>query len=352
MDPRAFVPPRCPNRSCDRHRQPVPDFFRRAGSYRPSCRTHPVPRFECRSCGRGFSFQTFRLDYRDRRPDLNLALLERLVGGATLRHCARSLRADCKTVQRKFRKIARHLRLLDRNLLRRLPPHLVLCLDEQEDFEATRTKPVTIPIVVDQLSKLIVVSDVAPIRRAGSRGSAARRKLDRQEALEGRRQDRGRSCIRRLFGRLERLLGGQAAELVTDSKTSYASEHRRRFGSRVVHRRISSVVPKSVSSPLFPIHLTQAMVRCSNARMRRRSWAKSKRHSALKLQLAIFGVFRNWHRQRHNSDPWHFTPAVSLGLTTRRIELVELLAWRQDWRTRSIHPQCPDGARAILEHCA
>lgn len=347
MDPKQFTPPRCPNRGCAKHWQPTPAFFRRVGSYRPRCRTVPVPRFECRDCGRGFSRQTFRLDYRDRRPELNAPLFERLTGGATLRHCSRTLGADCKTIQRKFRKLSRHLRILDRSLLRRLPSGCTLVLDEQEDFETTRTKPVTIPVVVERVSKLVVAVDVAAIRRVARKGSRGRRRLERQESREGRRRDDSRRCLRHVFGRLARLLEGKNAALVTDCKSSYATECRRIHQARFHHLRVPSDLPKDVASPLFPVHLAQSMIRCSNARMRRRSWAKSKSRRMLRLQLAMFAAFRNWHRQRHNADPRSYTPGVCLGLVARRLEAQEMLAWRQDWRERSAHPLSQDGSTCI-----
>lgn len=347
MDLSTFVPPRCPNRSCEQHWRPRGKFFRRVGSYRPKCRTHSIPRFECRVCGEGFSFQTFRMDYRDKRPDWNPEVIDRLTGGATLRYIARRLKADCKSIQRKFQKLARHLRVLDRSLLPQLPAGRVLCFDEQEDFETTRTKPVTVPIVVDRESKFVVLTAVAPIRRMARRGSRAHRRLERQEKKEGRRRDYGRRCVRRVFGRLQKLLADRQADLITDAKWSYTSEHKRRFPTTVAHSRIPSWVKKDTMSPLFAIHLTQSMTRCSNARMRRRTWAKSKKRRILGLQLAVFAVFRNWHRQRTNEDHWSFTPGVSLGLVKERIEIPDLLAWRQDWRRRSPHPLSRGGETAI-----
>lgn len=352
MIPDDFVPPRCPNRACEQHWRPRSRFFRKAGSYRPQCRQAAIPRFECKTCDRGFSFQTFRMDYRDKRPDLNAEIFDRLTAGATLRFLARRLRANCKSIQRKFEKLARHLRAFDRSMLPALPAGRILCLDEQEDFETTRTKPVTIPIVVDRASKFVVLTDVSPIRRMARRGSRARRRLERQERAEGRRRDDSRQCVRRLFGRLQRLLSDRPAELVTDAKVSYASEHRRRFANSVIHSRIPSWVKKDTMSPLFAVHLTQSMVRCSNARMRRRTWAKSKKRRLLELQLAVFAVFRNWHRQRTNADAWSFTPAVALGLTKQRIEVEDLVAWRQDWRRRSPHPLSKDGSTAIQDWVA
>ena len=83
-----ITPPRCPNRDCSQHTSPAPRFYVRHGYYRPRCRRTPVPRFQCRTCHRTFSSQTFRHDYRDRRPECNVRLFEMLVSGSGLRQAA------------------------------------------------------------------------------------------------------------------------------------------------------------------------------------------------------------------------------------------------------------------------
>ena len=79
----------------------------RKGSYRAKCRPHPIPRFECRACGRTFSRQTFRMDYRDHRPDLNARLLQLLASGIGLRQSSRNLGLSLRCTELKFRKLAR-----------------------------------------------------------------------------------------------------------------------------------------------------------------------------------------------------------------------------------------------------
>ena len=94
-----FVPPFCPNPACDRHAGPQPRFFVRHGFYQPACRTELVPRFRCRDCRRTFSSQTFRQDYRDRRPEVNERLFENLVSGIGYRQSARLLKMGVHAVR-------------------------------------------------------------------------------------------------------------------------------------------------------------------------------------------------------------------------------------------------------------
>ena len=111
-----FRPPRCPNAACPRHGDPREGFYTYHGSYAALCRQGRVPRFRCKSCGRTFSRQTFRMDYRDHRPQLNAPLLRLLAGGASLRQSARKLRLSRRCTELKARKIRSHLRRLDLDL--------------------------------------------------------------------------------------------------------------------------------------------------------------------------------------------------------------------------------------------
>lgn len=347
-----FVPPRCPNRRCRAHRGPRGDFYRRIGSYQPRCRTEPIPRFKCRVCRRGFSRQTFRQDYRDKHPHKNELLFNLLTSGVGLRQSARLLLLDSHSAQKKFRKVARHMRMLNRSLLTHLPANRTLLLDELESIEQRRITPLTLPVLIDRHSKLVIATDVAPIRRVAKKGSWRQRLLARYEAEVGRRQDRGRNCVRRVFGRMGRLLEGRPAHLVTDQKALYSTNCRRRFGPQVTHETVSSQLPRTAFNPLFAINLTDAMLRDNNARLRRRSWLVSKRRRFLRLQIELFAAYRNWHRQRHNDDPRYLTPGVALELCSRQLHAHELLAWRQDWRTRSIHPASVTGHEIVTQKVA
>ncbi|HLQ37889.1 MAG TPA: hypothetical protein VK348_08815 [Planctomycetota bacterium] len=347
-----FVPPRCPNFGCSHHTAPVAGFYQRRGSYRPKCRAEPVPRFRCRRCGKGFSRQTFRADYRDHRPDCNGLLFQLLVSGVGLRQAGRCTGLTVHAVQHKFRKLGGLLRRLNRNLLPRLPDQRCYLLDEIETFEHRSICPVTVPVLIEKTSKLIVAVGAASIRRRSRRGSRRQRWLDRHEAVHGRRRDHGKQCVWRVFRRWQRLLDGQRARLITDKKALYASLCRSLLGSQVEHFTWSGRLLRTTYNPLFPINLTDAMLRDNNGRLRRRSWLVTKKTRYLRLQLELFVAYRNWHRLRTNQDPCHQTPGVLLGLAPRRLEVAELLAWRQDWRNRSIHPASVTGHETVQARVA
>ena len=332
-----FTPPRCPYRTCPQHLDPDPDL-RPHGSYRAKCRAHPIPRFRCARCLRTFSRQTFRMDYRDHRPDLNARLFQLLASGIGLRQSSRNLRLSLRCTELKFRKIARHLRRLNLNLRTCLNRDASFQLDEFETFEGRRnTRPLSIPVLIETKTRFIVWAESATIRPRGKMTSSRRRAIADDEIRLGKRRDRSRRSLRRTLRRGVDLLKRPCQVLLeTDKKSSYVELARESFGPEVVHICTSSKLARSAANPLFPINHTEWMARDLTGRLRRRSWLVSKKRRYLDLGLQIFMAYRNLVRLRFNFDL--FSPAQMLGFVPRRLTETEVLGWRQDWGGRSIHP--------------
>ena len=367
-----FEPPCCPRIHCKAHKNPPEGFFRKKGYYRAKCRAHPIPRFLCKVCGKSFSRQTFRADYYDKRPDLNVPVMQSLCDGVGYRQSARSKGIRRNNLVAKARKIARHCRALHANLLGRFDESSLRCefaFDEAETFEQSRVdKPLTLPVLIHQEAFFIVASAVGtlPPRRRADR---ARR---RQEA---RRRERGkgsgksasnsdssaattatasaeprRSESRKVCAEVLGVAGkhcGPGAKVVlrTDLKSTYPRLAKDVFGERLVeHVQISSRAPRGPSSPLGRINLMFGILRDLVGRLRRRSWLVSKRRTYLQQHLDTFTCYRNYHRPRFNADQADDTPARLLGFVPRALSMQQILSWRQDFgRERSVHPLSTDG---------
>lgn len=331
-----FHPPRCPNASCPYHAEPELHFYRRHGFYKPKCRPHPVPRFRCLGCRRTFSRQTFRGDYRDHRPDLNAKLMELLASGLGLRQISRTLKLSLGCTQQKFRKHARHLMDLNRNLQAPLPEGSSFQLDEFETYEGRRnTRPLTVPVLIERESRLVIWCESAPIRPRGKMTPTRVRAIEADEQRFGPREDRSKEALQSVFekGRAA-AVGLQEVLLETDEKSNYPSLAESAFGSqRLVHRTTNSKLARGTWNPLFPINNTEAMMRDLTGRLRRESWLVSKEGRFLDLGLQVWMTYRNWIRRRFNRDD--FSAAQTVGLTDRRWTFRDALSWRQDWGQRS-----------------
>ncbi len=346
-----FEPPRCPNRDCPRHlalESPARAFYWRVGSYQPRCRDEPVPRFRCKTCRIGFSRQTFRHDYRDRRPQCNKPLFRLLTSGVGLRQSARLLGLGVQSVQKKFCKIARTLTFLHENLSAELPTGGTYVMDEEETFEAASIRPLTMPVVIHRETWLVVAASVGSIRRLAPAGTARRRRQAWDEGDRGRRPDESSACVYEVLLELDRRIEGRLT-LQTDKKVSYAAIATGVFGDRLRHETTASTRLRATHNPLFPINTTLAMSRDNCGRLRRKSWLVTKVRERLRAQMALWMVYRNYVRRRFNRDQTDETPARLLGLVPRQLFPEEVVRWRQDWGARSPHPMSLRGDRSIAE---
>jgi transposase-like protein len=335
-----FIPPRCPNRTCEQHARPVGRFFVRRGRYHVRCRDYPIPRFACLTCDKTFSRQTFRHDRGDRRPDSNERLFELLASGVGLRQCGRLLKLDIHSVVRKKHKIARTCAQLHTTLSRRLPAGRTYLLDEEETYEGASIRPLTMPVLIEKDTWFVVATAVGPIRRLAPPGSHRRAMQEADERRHGRRPDTSNRCVTAVLERLAGKLGNGSLLLRTDKKASYGRIAKNVFGDRVVHETTPGTQIRTAYNPLFPINTTLAMTRDNCGRLRRRSWLVTKRARCLQEHLALFVVYRNYVRPRFNRDLPQSTPGRLLRLLPRPLIPAEVIAWRQDWGERSIHPMC------------
>ncbi len=339
-----FQPPRCPHRPCRQHHSPEPRFYRRNGFYRASCRPQPIQRYLCRTCGRGFSRQTFRMDYRDHKPHLNAPLVRLLVSGVGFRQSARQLNLSLTCTQLKFRKISRHLRRLDLNLRGPLPPGSTLQFDEFETYEGERnTRPLSVPFLIEGATRYVLWAEAAPIRPRGRMSASRTQAIRASERRYGPRKDLSARSIRRTLQRGADVTGHlNHIVLHTDEKSIYPGIAKEVFGkNRLTHYRTNSKVTRDTLNPLFPINHSEAMIRDLTGRLRRDSWLTSKLRRYLDLGLALWGKWRNYVRRRFNFD--EESPAQLLGFVPRRLRVTELLSWRQDWGQGSVHPLASGG---------
>ena len=338
-----FEPPRCPYESCPRHRAPGTRFFLRHGFYRARVHTDPVPRFRCRSCRRTFSRQTFRVSYRDKKPHLNNTVFDRLTGGDWFNKSGRRCHLTRKNMMAKARKLQRHLRHFNRNVLRRGPlpaddlaDPIGIQFDEYETYEARRnTRPLTVATAIHVPSQFVISMVVAPIRPHGIIRGARKRAIEADERRFGPRKHLSKLACRLSLGRAATFRpDAREITLATDEKRTYPLVAAQAFhGRRWSHATTNSRRPRGAGTPLFPINLAERKIRTHNSRTQREMPNASKKRKYLSLHLEMHIAFRNWVRPRFLYD--EASPAQIAGYATRRLEMGELLGWRQDWGLES-----------------
>ena len=169
-----FMPAFCPRSTCP-SRSGRPFRFQRKGLYTRKCDRRIVQRFLCLVCRHRFSVQTFRGDYRLRRPELFPRLFVDLVSKVTHRQSARNHACSRTTIVRHFRRLARHCRDFHDARLSETRARGGLAgtflLDELETYENCRKlQPVTMPVLIEKESGFVLETRTAALPARGRLG--------------------------------------------------------------------------------------------------------------------------------------------------------------------------------------
>jgi transposase-like protein len=325
-----FRPRHCPQAACPSNsREPL--RFHRKGFFRRKCDGRCVQRFLCLCCRRTFSIQSFRMDYRLKKPTLHFLLFKDFVSKVTHRQSARTLGCTRRTVAHRLQLLGTHCRAFHQRFLRRKQGRLqgLYQLDELETFEHNRRlAPVTVPVLIERRSYFVLHLEVAPLPARGGLRAEDRLKKQQREARLGRRRSGSRAAVGRCFEQLARGVDPTwAISIATDRKSSYPTLLSAIFPERLEHQRCHSRCKRNYDNPLFPINHTLAMMRDGISRLVRRTWAASKCRARLESHAWIWIVYRNYMRGITNRSP-AVTPAMALGVSARKWRREELLAWR------------------------
>lgn len=324
-----FVPSFCPKEDCRAHNG-APFQFHCRGFYRRACDGLVVQRFSCVTCGRRFSRQSFRLNYRWRLPNIHIELFGLLVSKVTMRQSARLLEISRDTVTRRMRTLGAHCRAFQEEAVRRTGVEGAFQLDEMETFETDRlVRPVTVPVLIETTSLFVLHAETAPLPPRGRLDAYRQLRKLRDERLFGPRKSRSRAAVESTLLRLKAALPANAyLDIRTDRKSSYRKLIRTHFGHCLnSHAQVSSRDRRNRENPLFGINHTLAMMRDGVSRLVRRSWGASKLRSRLDDHLWIWMVYRNFVRGITVSDT-RTTPAMAAGVAKRRLKVSEVLKWR------------------------
>ena len=266
-----FRPPFCPHRHCQaHHHRPRTRWWVRRGVYHTEL-FGTVRRFRCRLCGRGFSEQTFSIDYyAKRRLDYD-ALIGLQASCAGVRQIARHLGVSCGTVENKTMRFARQALGAHAAILDRLAVAEDLCADGLQSYWVSQYVPNNFTVLAGSHSRFLYWWNAASLRRGGSMSVAQRRRRAALEKLFCADPAALTHSFTDICDTLCRLLEHSRKahlRLDTDSHTAYRRAldgHSgwallRRAG-RVSHRRTSSRLPRTAANPLAAVNTIDRQIR-------------------------------------------------------------------------------------------
>jgi len=327
-----FQPRYCPCESPECQARPGFQYQRR-GTFTRACDGRAVQRFQCKGCQRTFSTQTFRVDYRLRKPALDHAVFLDLVAKVTQRQSARDLKCDRRMIARRLEIFGKHCRAFHERVLfergQTRPWQGRFLLDELETYEHNRRlKPLTVPLLVHKPSHCILHAAVGTLPARKPLSKANQRKLEQLELVEGKRRSESRQKVAECFEVLQSVCPTTGLVIVnTDEKHTYRALLKDAFGDRLVHETTHSSKPRSYWNPLFVVNHTFAMLRDGLSRLVRRTWAGSKQREKLEWHLWVYIAWRNYVRPITNARPFE-SAAMVAGLAPRMLEVSELLQHR------------------------
>ena len=300
--------------------------FPRAGTYRLKNDPKRIPRFQCKSCQRTCSRQTFSVTYYLKRPELLGAVASGLVAGSGHRQISRSEKCAKTTVSRMADRIGRHAILFHARCLRELDGiYEAIVHDHFETFIGRQDQALGLGTAVGADSWFIY--DVDPAPHAGSG-----RRPDRKEtALLRPKQAYVRSIRRTIRSLLAQSSSSEPLHCRVDGRVDYLAAIMGSLASRVrlsVYpnpKRGPKGSPRSPEAKLrdwamFPADQLHQLIRHTCADHKRETIAFGRRLESIVYRAHLVAVWKNFIKRRTERRPDPSTPAMRLGITTAQWE--------------------------------
>lgn len=270
---------------------------KKAGTYRIKSSDKPIQRFQCLNCQMGFSERTLAYNKYEKKKDLLVYIYRQLVAGTSQRETARLLSISRNTVDNNLAKLAKAAINVNSYLLEFFPKVSTVCFDEQETFEHSKWKPITIPVAVDKETRLMLGFKMGTI--------PARTNYQKAILKYGPRDHESELKTAELFSDLKILqlknIICNKVEFISDKKSSYPNIVYKYFpdAKHWSHKGRKAAVAGQGElkvggyDPLFSINHTLATIRYRLQTMVRQTWCTTKKMEFLEMRMFIFQAFFN-----------------------------------------------------------
>jgi hypothetical protein len=211
----------------------------------------------------------------------------------TLRRSAILLGVAKKTVERKFEFIANiSKKSHEEFLIQKENKTSYVQFDEMETYEHSKCKPLSISLAVRAKTGDIIDARVAFMNCKGKLASISRKKYPLWNVDN-------RQIINKEVMETKKLVSKKNITVASDAKKSYPNI----IKSIMPHADViqfSSRKAMSKSDPLFRLNHTAAKIRADLSRMRRRTWACTKKWENLQKHLYIYIAWNNGYNLNLN----------------------------------------------------
>jgi hypothetical protein len=317
-------PPFCPNPDCVLHREdlPITDWFIYKGTYSTKSKGR-IQRYKCRVCGRGFSAQTFHIDYYAKKEVDYIELVRYMCEGLSIRATQRLSGLHRNTIQNRVDRVSRYCMSKTQKILQNLKVKEHLAADGFESFVRSQYFPNNIHILVGAESQFLYFFNHVSLKRKGRMTEG--QKKHRQELYKTCRFPTYR--LKHAFGEvvhhIEQMIfhrGHTPVRLYTDEKKEYGyalKETLNVYGNtgditRVV---ISSTKKRTGRNMLFPVNYMDREFRKDQAAFRRESTCFARNTNNCLSRLNVYAAYHNFTKSfRLNGEGRRFTHAEVAGI--------------------------------------
>ncbi len=297
------APPFCPNTECEHHLIPqAADWWQQAGEY-DTVAFGSVRRYQCLSCRKTFSIQTFRLDYYAKKVVDYDSIHHAHFASMSIRGMSRYFSLSCGTILNRLDRLGRQSLGMQSLLRLCLPRTEDVCIDGFQSFDLSQYHPNNYTIPITRGSLFALGSTHASLRRAGRMTEAQQAKRAQIDAVHSYEKNAIERSFRQLLDQLSREYrrnGRQTLVIITDEHKSYAraihkhplfTQQSQEF--QCVHHTINSKLPRSYDNPLFASNYIDREIR--------KDQAAHRRDTACHCRNVANGVLRMWsYLCRHN----------------------------------------------------
>jgi len=277
---------KCPNLNCKHHKGSTDKFYIKKGKFKTKYNHQWVNRYKCKSCGRNFSSHSFKDTFRQHKPYVNIEIFKLINSGVTLRRIAKILNIAKKTVERKFNFLAqKSLILHEKFILSGEMNTSYVQFDEMETLQGNKKRPLSISLAIRAKTGQIIDARVAKMRL---KGRLAKKYL---ENIKYWNEDNRKEITKNVF-KVVKVISKENITIASDMKKSYPNIIKSIIPNAEikVHKRR---VEKKEFDPMFRLNHIAAKIRADLSRMRRRTWAITKKWQNLQKHLYIYIAWNN-----------------------------------------------------------
>lgn len=329
-------PPYCPNRHCFYNQINEEVFYIKNGFTRTLKRPFINQRYRCLECGKQFSDNTFKLDYRKRFIGLSQKVIDLKSKGLTISSLAEHLHLSEPSTRGRIRDLARQLQIFESSLGAKIDLNEGIVYDGFESKTGTNFSPHYINTAVGTKSFFTYATTYSPLNRKGQMTKWQKLKNKSLQDKFGKYpSDSVRSQTTYI---LKKLLGysDQDLDFYTDEHRAYwASVNIDLKDEAINHYTTNSKEARTASNPLFPVNHLHMLKRHFNSAHRRKGIAFHKNEAGVMDAVIINRISKNFMRPKfsrpNRADPKAHkeSPAMKIGLADRILTLDDILPFRK-----------------------